>query len=501
MTVATDPMIDDAQLKKLASLNFEETEADEQGSSPESIKTPHDPEILDELTPLDIPDEEEVSISIGDRPFQKNPLSKMVLGMLIAGGVFIGVGVVYSQSVQNAAGIIEENKATPVKVADKDVATKASNPDPTSKRLGQAESTLASRILKDELGNWKEKAKAKAITDAKVKNDAKRNKGQTAAMDSARDPVERSYPSLPEPSYSPAPFRSSAPDPAPVRSYPSSGRSLDDSPAHLSREVEPKEKPHLLAFGGLPQNEKAQSSQGSPDVNPSSDRQGSQAYTPASYGQSSSPVGFDSKGGALRSQQESFLNSSKLVSFGLSDKAAGAVATEAILPGRFVVALSEPLGSLPSGSTLIFETSQVSAGGKFSAFAIAMVEGRGASQRIKALPQQAIGLYAPSGKMLKAKKPGAGFLGSVGGRMLIGGLQEASSRFLSTDSTTTVSNFGSQTSSRAGGKGMADIGLSFAKGSVNPLMELLQPKEATQDSLTVSINQPVLVKVIAPFSL
>jgi hypothetical protein len=496
MQTTTTPDAD--YLDKLAGFDFSDPDVTEEPKTEEQ-KTEELPEATEEqktaladamqpLEPLEFEDgDEPISITMGDRPSHKKPLNKIILGM---GGAIVvtgALGFMLMAGQKDAERLIAQQSAAP----DQAAATSGTilPDDPKDQTIGELRSNEASKKLADEMA--KQDA-AKAAKDNKPKG-LPSTAPVTIARPSSAPNVDYSEPDP----YTPPARSYPAPFVQPARSsYTPQYRPSSNYSGPQSKPEKPAVPQKLLAFGALPDEE-----QSTPTSRAATTKQASSqtaGYQTVSSVQQQ-PTGF-SDSGSIQMQQAAFLTGVAQSRIELGTTAKAEISSGAILPGQFAVRLTEPLGNIAAGTSIVFEPKTVYPNGKVEAYAVGIA--RGSYQKIVRVSQGAIAVFATNGKILKAKKPSAGFFNSIGGQIIAGGLQSAAARFLSTDSTTTITDSGTQTNTKGGSKSLADIGLSALQGGVNPLMRSLTPQQTTEGKGQFSLEpgDKLLVKVLNPFT-
>ena len=448
---------------------------------------------LVELEPLSFDDDEDAPITIqtGERPFQKRPLPQIALGVVCAASLAVGIGLFISAGSKDASRVFAENSSkTQVDAVPSDIPAQ----DPKDQTIGQLRSDQASQTLKEKIDALNKRKEQDAKQKANLAN-------RTIPSERvASIPVQSSYSSLPPVSNpDPVPFRSIPRDPVPsyTPAYrPASSIQNYEPPVQTQQPKQPKVQPKLLAFGALPEEKGA--TQSSAMVQPVAGPEQTAGYQPAAY--TTQTQGFDTQGNtALDTQQQSFLGGGRLTRIAVNASAGGTITSGAILPGRFSVQIGAPLSGIPAGTTMLFETKTVYPNGKLEAYAIGVVSGD--YQRVQPVPAGAIALLSGDGNLLKAQKPGAGFMSSIMGRGLFGAVQGAAGRFLSTDSVISQSNSGTLLSQSAGGKGFSDLAAGALQGGLSPLLQSLPQQQTTDDkSFSLEPGKKVTVKVIQPFN-
>ena len=481
-------------LEALAQFDFEQADPD---PSPKTEAIPEPTEeaqaaLANEMVPLepiDFGDDEPIELeTMSDRPFHKKPGPMLLASALAVGALGLGALGLLSAGQKDLDTVIAKNAESPSGSAAAEEGIKPD--DPKDRTIGDLRSQEASRKLAEEMRKQEEERKRRLL----------------AGRNGARPPSTTPTPavrtsSVPDTDYSaPAERYSSASSYSPPSSYqaPSyasryqpSASSFSGGGRSQSTPQEPPKPKKLLAFGQMPED-KAQAStqQSSPALQNAS-------YQTVSYKQPS--MGFGDNGDALKSQQAAFVSGVEQTRIQMGSAAKATISSGAIMPNRFLVTLDQALGSMQPGTQIIFEPRTVYPNGKVEAYAIGIA--RGGYQQIVPVPVGAIAVFATNGKILKAKAPSKGFFNSVGGQMLVGGLSGAASRFLATDSTTTVTDFGSQSNTKAGGKGVGDLGLSFLQGAANPLMQQIKPQQTDgKGEFSLEPGQALMVKVLQPFT-
>lgn len=457
-----------------------------------STLDPEDLELEAQLFGNDDEDDEPINIEVSDRPFQKKPLPKLMLGLVGAGLCAVAIGLFISAGSQDASRILAENSASTTQ-NEGALPSSIPSPDPRDQKIGELQSDQASATLKAKIDALNKRKEA----EAKAK--AKSSSGRTTKISSLPVSSEPAYSSM---------SVAAAPDPVPFRSTSRYSEPIAYSPAPryaptaqgYSQPVvqqQPKEQPKMLAFGGMPEESEFRNSSQSPTVQPVySSPQSTSGYTTVAY--SSQTQGFDTQSNALSEQQRAFLGGGRQTRISANASASGNISSGAILPGRFSVQIESPLSGIPAGTTMLFETKAVYPSGRVEAYAIGIVSGD--YQRLQPIPMGSIALFSSNGKLLKAQRPGAGFLNSVVGRALIGSVQGAAGRFLATDSVISQTSTGTLTSQRAGGKGMSDLAAGALQGGLSPLLQSL-PQGTSEDKVfSLEPGKKVVVKVVQPFT-
>jgi hypothetical protein len=486
------------QIDKWAELNFDEvsesakpSESDSEKNSPsESVDLPQVSSEA-ELEPLQFDDDEPINIEVSDRPFQKKPLPKLMLGLVGAGVLAVGTGAFINAGSQDAGKVFADNATKPQEEA---TSSNLPSKDPRDQTIGELQSGQASTTLKQKID---------ALNERKEK-EAKLKAHKTRSPKIASLPVTKT-----EPTYSASPVASSS-EGVPFRSIPSdpapSSYKIPQQITPVARNYEPpkmqqpQQQPKLLAFGGI-QEDKSDLTNPSPNpaAQPVSSALPSQptGYTSVAYKQPQE--GFAAAGNSsLEDQQKAFMGGNRLARISANASASGVVSSGAILPGRFSIQTDSPLSGIPAGSTIAFETKTVYPSGKVEAYAIGIVSGD--YQRLQPIPAGTIALYSKNGKLLKAQRPSAGFLASPIGRGLVGALQGAAGRFLSTDSVISQTDSGTLMSQKAGSKGISDLAAGAMQGGLTPLLQSLPQGEIADKSFSIEPGKRVLVKVLQPFN-
>jgi hypothetical protein len=98
------------QIDKWAQLDF----SDKPPVQKPDEKVEIDPDTTQQkLEPIEFDDNEPINIEIGDRPFQKKPLPKLMLGLVGAGVCAVAIGMFISAGSQDASKVLSDNAATP----------------------------------------------------------------------------------------------------------------------------------------------------------------------------------------------------------------------------------------------------------------------------------------------------------------------------------------------------------------------------------------------------
>jgi hypothetical protein len=443
-----------------------------------------------ELEPILFDDDDSVHIEVTDRPFQKKPLPKIMLGLIGAGLGAVAVGTFITAGSNDASKVFAENSSL---APDGTVASNIPGKDPRDQKIGELQSDQATSTLKAKIDALNKRKELEAKQRA--------NKDRGTKIASAPTTVTPTYASLPV---------ASAPDPVPFRSVPDSQPytqlerttpvSQNYEPQRVQQPQQPVQQPKLLAFGGMPEDRGGSTSTAAQPV--SGTAQGSAqstGYTQVAYRPESQ--GFDTQETSLEDQQRAFLGGDRQARISANASASGTVSSGAILPGRFSVQIDSPLSGIPAGTIIIFETKTVYPSGNVEAYGIGVTSGD--YQRLRPIPVGAIALFSNNGNRLKAQRPSAGFLSSPIGRALFGAVQGAAGRYLSTDSVLSQSNSGTLLSQSAGGKGFSDLAAGALQGGLSPLLQSLpqQQQGATDDkSFSVEPGKKVMVKVLQPFT-
>jgi hypothetical protein len=479
-------------LDRWSQLDFEEStgqkvppQANLSEPKPKEV-TAQSPDLGPELDPILFDDDDSVHIEVTDRPFQKKPLPKIMLGLIGAGLGAVAVGTFITAGSNDASKVFAENSS---QAPDGTVASNIPGKDPRDQKIGELQSDQASSTLR---------AKIDALNKRKEQEAKQReNKDRGTKIASVPTTVTPTYASLPV---------ASAPDPVPFRSVPDSQpytQPVSSTPVSQNYEPQrvqqqqqqPVQQPKLLAFGGMPEDRGGSTSTAAQPVAGTSQSTG---YTPVAYRPQSQ--GFDVQGNGLEEQQQAFLGGDRQARISANASASGTVSSGAILPGRFSVQIDSPLSGIPAGTIIIFETKTVYPSGNVEAYGIGLTSGD--YQRLRPIPMGAIALFSNNGNLLKAQRPSAGFLSSPIGRVLFGAVQGAAGRYLSTDSVLSQSNSGTLLSQRAGGKGFSDLAAGALQGGLSPLLQFLPQQQggAEDKSFSVEPGKKVMVKVLQPFT-
>ena len=454
-------------------------------------ETSDNPQIA-ELEPLSFDDEDApITINTGERPFQKKPLPQILLGVVCAASLAVGIGLFISAGSKDASRVFADNQTkTQEQTAPSDVPTQ----DPRDQTIGRLQSDQASRTLQEKIDALNKRKAQEAKQKAGL---ASHTIPSDRIASASVQPTNSSLPPVSNPD--PVPFRSIPKDPTPSYTpsyHPASSTQNYEPPIQAQQPKPPQPQPKLLAFGALPEEKGA--NQSSAMVQPVAGPEQTTGYQPAAY--TAQTQGFDAQGNtALGEQQQAFLGGGRLTRIAVNASAGGTITSGAILPGRFSVQIGSPLSGIPAGTTMLFETKTVYSNGKLEAYAIGVVSGD--YQRVQPVPAGAIALLSGDGNLLKAQKPGAGFMSSVMGRGLFGAVQGAAGRFLSTGSVISQSNSGTLLSQSAGGKGFSDLAAGALQGGLSPLLQSLPQQQTTDDkSFSLEPGKKVTVKVVQPFN-